>query len=141
MRPTLQLTALLLVSASLMACSGRAAAILPPEENTVKPTAVTPQNATFSVARGATVTVGLKSAGGGGYEWHLVEGFDSRVVRLKGQRRGEVPPGNLVGAFADEIYDFEATGAGQTTLVFAQYRDWEGPTRAVETLRYPVTVK
>ena len=75
------------------------------------------------------------------YEWHLVEGFDSRVVRLKGQRRGEVPPGNLVGAVADEIYDFEAAGAGQTTLVFAQYRDWEGPTRAVETLRYPVTVK
>lgn len=141
MRQFLQLTGLLLIAASVMACSGRSSTQLPTEETPVKSNAITPQNTTFSVTRGQTVTIGLKSAGGGGYAWHLVEGFDTRVVRLKGKRAGEVPPGNLLGAFADEIYDFEATGAGQTTLIFSQYRDWEGPTKSDETLRFPVTVK
>ena len=85
--------------------------------------------------------MGLASAGGGGYEWHLEEGFDARVVNLKGQRVGELPANAPLGKFADEIFDFEAVGAGETTLVFTLYRGWEGPSRAVQTRRYPVTVR
>ena len=135
----------LLVGASVVACSGRYAGSVVPAGNETavpnQPTAVTPQSQTFSLSRGQTFSIGMPSAGGGGYEWHLEETFDRRVVRLKGQRAGELPANAPLGKFADEIFDFEGLAPGQTTLVFSQYRSWEGPSRAVETRRFPVTVK
>lgn len=134
----------LLVGATLAGCSGRAVVTQPAGNETPvtnQPTAVTPQSQTFSVSRGQTITIGLTSAGGGGYEWHLDEGFDTRVVRLKSKRAGELPANAPLGKFADEIFEFEGVAAGQATLSFSQYRSWEGPSRAVESRRYPVTVK
>jgi predicted secreted protein len=135
----------LLVGASLAGCSGaRVMSIIPTGNETPvtnQPTAVTPQSQTFSISRGQTITIGLTSAGAGGYEWHLDEGFDTRVVRLKSKRAGELPANAPLGKFADEIFEFEGVAAGQATLSFSQYRSWEGPSRAVETRRYPVTIK
>jgi predicted secreted protein len=147
MPSTFQLAAWLLVGASVMACSGRAPS-QPTPDPAAKPTpaanqavTLTPQSYTFNVTRGQTFSVGLKSAGGGGYKWYLDEGFNKSVVRLKAQRVGELPADAALGKFADEIFDFEGVAPGEVTLTFAQYRPWEGPTRAVETRRYPVTVK
>jgi hypothetical protein len=102
---------------------------------------VTPANQTFTITRGQTSSVGLPSAGDGGYQWHLEESYDRGVVRLKGQRSGEMPANAPTGRFADEIFDFEGLAPGRTTLVFSNYRSWEGPTRAVETRRYTITVQ
>ena len=139
MAPILHLAVCLLVAASSLGCSGRYAGAVEPAAK--EPTAVTPQNQTFSLSRGQTFTIGLPSAGGGGYEWHLEETYDTRVVRLNDQRRGELPANSPLGKFADEIFDFEGLAPGQTTVVFSQYRAWEGPERAIETRRFPVTVR
>ena len=139
------LASLLLAGASVVACSGAPGSPAPTETHKTMTTpaahvALTPEHAAFSLTRGDDFSVGLASAAGGGYQWHLQEGFDARVVRLKGQRSGELPPNAPLGKFADEIFDFEAVGSGETTLVFTLYRVWEGPERAVQTRRHAVTV-
>jgi hypothetical protein len=139
-----KLAAWLLVGASLVACSSRAP--LTQTQSSVQTdssgaTAVTAPNTPLTITRGGVASVGLPSAGGGGYAWHLETTFDSRLVRLKEKRYGEQPANAPLGKFADEIFDFEGLAAGTTTLVFSQYRDWEGPSRATETRRFPVTVQ
>jgi predicted secreted protein len=143
-----QLAAWLLIGASVMACSNRmpsAPANPQPQPGAsavpTQTTSVTPSDTPFTLNRGQTFTVGLKSSGDGGYQWHLVESYDTRVVRLKGQRTADLPQNAPLGKFADELYDFEGLAPGQTTLTFALYRSWEGPTKAAETRRYPVTIQ
>lgn len=141
---------LLFLGATLMACRGNVPPQpgLPGSGSTGGTGAPANQSATptpVSVAFTPTVnqvfSVVLPSSGDGGYQWHLQEGADARVVKLKGQRTGTLPTNAAPGRFADEIFDFDALAAGKTTLVFINYRPWEGPAQAVETRRYEVNVK
>lgn len=144
MSTPLKLAACLLTGAMLTACNAQNALQQSPATTNTQSTgatAVTAPNTTLTITRGGTASVGLPSAAGGGYTWHLVQDFDTRLVRLKGQRAGTQPANAPLGKFADEIFDFEGLASGQTTLTFSQYRDWEGPTRATETRRFPVTVQ
>lgn len=120
------------------ACSGRPWGASPAEV----PMAITPADHQFRPVRGETFSVVLKSAAAGGYQWHLVPGHDARVARLLNQRTGELPAAHppLAGRFADEIFDFEAAGSGETTLEFRQYRAWEGPAPTNTTARFRVVV-
>lgn len=135
----LHLVPLLAASAVLIACNGAVPPSSPSSARTT--TQVTPNNKTFAIAARDRFSIVLPSAGSGGYQWHLSESADSRVVRLVGTRVGDLPKDAPLGRFADEIFDFEGVGAGTTTLVFLNYREWEGPSRAVETRTYPVTVR
>jgi hypothetical protein len=131
-------TTLLLGSALLLACNSSVAT----SNSVPKATSqVTPTNKTLSVSRGETLSIVLPSAGAGGYQWHLVETYDARVVALKANRVGELPANSPPGKFADEIFDFQGLMAGDVSLTFLNYRSWEGPEQAVETRRYAVTVK
>lgn len=143
MPASFQTAALILLGLSLMACSSGSP--LSPDAQGGAPSgqsqARTPENAAFQLTRGQRFSVVLPSAGSGGYQWHLVDGHDVNVAKLAGTRVGTLPPDAMPGRFADEIFDFVAVASGQTTLTFAQYREWEGPSRAVETRRHVVTVR
>ena len=134
-----QLLSLAAASAIMLACTG----VTGTSNAATRPTTqtVTPNNKTFTIARAETFTIVLPSAGAGGYQWHLADSVDKRVVRLKGTRVGELPANSPPGRFADEIFDFEGLAAGSTTIVLLNYRSWEGPSQAIETRTYPVTVR
>ena len=140
---TLQTAALILIGCSLLACSGGG----PTQPNSPGGTPAgqsqsrTPEGAAFQVSPGERFSVVLPSAGAGGYQWHLAEGHDQSVARLQGTRVGALPPDAMPGRFADEIFDFVAAGSGKTTLTLVQYREWEGPEKAVGTRTHVVTVR
>lgn len=140
---TLQTAALILIGCSLLACSGGSPT--QPDSPGGTPAgqsqARTPEGAAFQVSQGERFSVILPSAGAGGYQWHLVEGYDEKVARPAGTRVGALPPEPMPGRFADEIFDFVAAASGRTTLTFAQYREWEGPEKAVGTRTHVVTVR
>lgn len=147
MSTMLQLVFTALAGSMLLACTnGNPLASGDPEAtrgaSASEPLPQTPRNQAFTVRSGASFSVVLPSSGGGGYQWSLAdEGFDSRVVRLKGKRTGALPAQPMPGKFADEIFDFEGVASGKTTLIFQLYREWEGPSRAVETRSHAVTVQ
>ncbi|MFP5503537.1 MAG: protease inhibitor I42 family protein [Candidatus Sericytochromatia bacterium] len=139
MSVTLQTAALILIGCSLLACSGGSPT--QPDSPGGQSQARTLEGAAFQVSPGERFSVVLPSAGAGGYQWHLAEGHDQSVARLQGTRVGALPPDVMPGRFADEIFDFVAAASGRTTLTFVQYREWEGPEKAVGTRTHVVTVR
>lgn len=111
--------------------------------NSAQPLAVTPPNSPITVHQGQSFTIGLSGQGGaaGGYTWHLVASYNTAIVNNTDNRPGTLPANAQPGQFADTIYDFQGLQPGSTTLVFSEYRSWEGPTKAIATQSYPVTVQ
>lgn len=86
----------------------------------------TPQAASIAAARDQAFTVVLEGHGSAGYEWSLEPGYDTRVVRPKGEKRyGELGANPMPGTSAAEIFEFQAVAAGQASLVFVLKRPWE----------------
>lgn len=102
----------------------------------------TPQAASLTVAREQTFSIVLEGLASAGYEWTLQEGYDTRVVRPKGEKRyGELAANPLPGSSASEIFEFQAVAAGQATLVFVNKRPWEAPSKDDQTRRFTLTVR
>ena len=102
----------------------------------------TPQAASIAATRDQSFTVVLEGHGSAGYEWSLAEGYDTRVVRPKGEKRyGDLGANPLPGTSASEIFEFQAVAAGQATLVFVNKRPWEAPGPTDEKRQITVTVR
>ena len=134
------LGAALLAAALLTACRGPVS--VPGNPGTpVAAVTPTPQAASLTPARDQSFSVVLEGHAAGGYEWVLQEGYDTRVVKLKGKRIGELPAQPMPGVSASEIFDFQALSAGQTTLTYALIRSWEGAKADSELRKFTVTVR
>ena len=102
----------------------------------------TPQAASIAATRDQAFTVVLEGHGSAGYEWSLVEGYDTRIVRPKGEKRyGDLGANPLPGTSAPEIFEFQALASGQATLVFVNKRPWEAPGPTDEKRQITVTVR
>ncbi len=139
LRP-LFLAAMLATIPALLACSGRAT-VNPGGATPVARMTPTPQAQALTATRDQTFTVVLEGLASAGYEWTLQEGYDTRVVRPKGEKRYGELANPLPGSSATEIFEFQAVAAGQATLVFVNRRPWEAPSPDDQTRRYTVTVR
>ena len=95
---------------------------------------------TVNVASGASVIVTLDSNDTTGYEWRLAEDVDEDVLRLANSEY-IAPETTLVGAGGQEVWTFEAVGAGETTISLEYVRPWEEGVPAVDTFQLTVVVE
>ena len=86
---------------------------------------------TISVKRGQLVALALpKPSSKGGLVWRVARAYDADVVRQT--EEADVGDSSIVVVF-------KATGAGRTSVIFAQTRGDSG-TRALKALRFRITV-
>jgi len=91
---------------------------------------------TIGMGVGDRLTVALTSPGDGGYSnWTIATAPDSGILALTGSAHRPPPPGAYPGNFGTDVFDFEAAGAGSTSVVATAVRAWSG-----ETLTFSVTV-
>ena len=95
---------------------------------------------TVDVPSGALVIVTLDSNATTGYEWRLAEDVDENVLRLVNSEYS-APETTLVGAGGQEVWTFEAVGAGETTISLEYVRPWEEGVPAVDTFQLTVVVE
>lgn len=81
---------------------------------------------TLRIAVGQAIVVTLDSNATTGYKWRLRQPLDEAVAKLEGSEY--VPPTatpGLVGAGGQEVWQFTATGKGQTALAMEYVRTFE----------------
>jgi len=92
---------------------------------------------------GSLMTVTLESNVTTGFQWQLAENSDDTILKLVGNEYQE-PQGagsEAVGAGGDEVWRFEAVGAGRTTLVLEYNQPWAGGMKADKSFTLTVVVK
>ncbi|MDY6892887.1 MAG: protease inhibitor I42 family protein, partial [Chloroflexota bacterium] len=72
--------------------------------------------------------------------WRLAEDVDENVLRLANSEYS-APETTLVGAGGQEVWTFEAVGAGETTISLEYVRPWEEGVPAVDTFQLTVVVE
>ena len=90
---------------------------------------------------GMVLVVSLESNPTTGYSW-FVESVDEAILAQKGEVEfDDSGRENLVGAPGVEIYRFEATEAGESSLILVYQRPWEEDVEPLETFTLQVIVK
>jgi predicted secreted protein len=124
---------LYLFSSTAMGCTGGAA---PGKTNFMvfndpdKPIVIT-VGQQFSVVLDSNPTTG--------YQWQIAEPLNESMVLLVGTDY-QATPTNRVGAGGRQIFNFQALGAGKTSIGLAYHRSWEKGVLPVKTVTFSVTV-
>ncbi|MBI4786176.1 MAG: protease inhibitor I42 family protein [Chloroflexi bacterium] len=79
---------------------------------------------TIDATRNQTININLDSNATTGYKWNLVTEPDAKIVKLVSSKYN-APLTNLPGAGGSETWQFQATGAGTTTLKLVYFRQFE----------------
>ena len=92
---------------------------------------------------GSLMTVTLESNVTTGFQWQLAENSDDTVLELVGNEYEDPQEAGseAVGAGGDEVWRFEAVGAGRTTLVLEYNQPWPGGMKADKSFTLTVIVK
>jgi len=90
------------------------------------------ETSSMTVNAGDTVRIELKRSSGTGYEWQLAKDSGSFAPVLKanfdaasGQGRVEPQANGMPGGPVLDVFDFTASTAGSTRVVFVLVRPWE----------------
>jgi inhibitor of cysteine peptidase len=90
------------------------------------------------VASQQTIEVRLPENPTTGYRWAISD-HDQKVLPFQGDRF--VSPTTQVGAGGTRVFEFQAAGAGSTTLRLKQFRAWEGDSSIIGKFEIKVNVK
>lgn len=74
-----------------------------------------------------------------GYTWHCEISDQAVMTQVSGSYTADEANG-LVGVGGTYLWSFKAQKAGNATITFRYYRDWEGPQAAAQTVAYKITV-
>lgn len=82
-------------------------------------------SATYDLRVGEVMDLSLESNPSTGFDWVVVE-IDPSIVRQAGDPTF-LPGGDedVVGAPGNTVFEFEAVGEGETTIVLHYVREWE----------------
>ena len=126
-----QLFGLTLVLVLLTACAEQAGAIdLDAANNGV----------TLETTVGQTINITLDSNATTGYKWNLVTSPDAQVLKFLSSRYN-APIGGGVGAGGKEVWKFQTTGRGTTSLKLAYFRPFEPNTPPAKEFSATVVVR
>jgi len=76
---------------------------------------------------GEQLTVTLTSLGDGGFSnWTITTAPDPTVLTSITSHHQDPGPGAMPGNFGQDIFEFRAVGAGETSLVASAVRSWSG---------------
>jgi predicted secreted protein len=91
---------------------------------------------------GETINITLDSNITTGYKWNLVTEPDAKVLKLLSSEYVEPAASNppVVGAGGKEVWKFQATGRGTTSLKLAYFRPFD-PTQVAKEFTVTVVVK
>ena len=89
---------------------------------------------------GQTLIVALKSNPTTGYDWQVDE-VDESVVKLVTQEFKPASDPNRLGAPGQTEFQFQAAGAGTTSLRLIYVRSWEEGVEPEDTFQVSITVK
>jgi inhibitor of cysteine peptidase len=92
-----------------------------------------------AVKTGERFTVTLAENASTGFTWRLARPLDERVVRLV-EVAYHTPDAKLAGAGGEELWTFEAAGAGAATIELEYVRPWEHDVPALQTRTIAVSV-
>ncbi|MDE3091404.1 MAG: protease inhibitor I42 family protein [Chloroflexota bacterium] len=128
-----KLVGLTLILVLLTACAERAGAIDLDAAN---------NGTTVQVANGQTITITLDSNITTGYKWNLVTEPNAQVLKLLSSEYVPSVASNLpvVGAGGKEVWKFQTTGRGTTSLKLAFFRPFD-PSQVAKEFAVTFVVK
>jgi len=85
-------------------------------------------------------TIQLASNRATGYSWELADDYSRDIIEPAGAEYRD-PEVQRRGAEGQELFRFQAVGAGHTKLTFNYRRPWEKETAPVKTLTFGVEVR
>jgi len=80
---------------------------------------------TVDAETGQHFDVSLESNPSTGYSWQTTKSPDGKIVQLLNSHYVDPSSGGAVGAPGQEVWQFQAIGAGSTTMVLEYARPWE----------------
>ncbi len=92
---------------------------------------------TFNVETAQHFDFSLESNATTGYTWQVTQAPDSKIVQVVSNDFVE-PSGDVVGAPGEEVWQFQAVGAGTTTMVLEYSQAWDTETNPAK--RYTLTI-
>ena len=95
---------------------------------------------TVDLRAGQKLVVTLKSNPTTGYDWQVDE-VDESVVKLVTQEFKPASDPNRLGAPGQTVHEFQAVGAGTTSLRLIYVRSWEEGVEPSDTFQVSITVK
>jgi inhibitor of cysteine peptidase len=94
----------------------------------------------IEVEVGQEFAITLRSNPTTGYQWQLVDLSDADIVKLVGSEY-KGPEAERVGAGGEEVWSFQATGQGETSVSLVYVRPWEKDVPPAEARTFTVLVR